>query len=146
MEGPGRWPLEARPLPSSSVVLPGVTKMAADPVDELIASWRTDAEVLDRHGHDREAERLRQQAEEVEHALRRRRSEMLTVAEAAEESGYSEKHLRRLVREGKLEAERPGGDGGRILLPRGALPRKASGDAAGPSPVERHLKRVEGTP
>lgn len=118
--------------------------MSDDPVRDLLASWREDAAALERHGHDAEADRLRGYAEDVEDALRRRRSELVGIAEAAEISGYSEKHLRRLVREGKIEADRPGGEGGRILIPRGALPRKATGGERESSPVERHLERVGG--
>lgn len=115
-----------------------------DPVDDLVARWRDDADVLERHGREAQAALLRGYAEEVEDALRRRRAELLTVAEAADVSGYSEKHLRRLVRDGKLDAERPGGDGGRILLARGSLPRKAGGGGSD-DPVARHLERVGGT-
>lgn len=120
-----------------------------DPVADLVASWREDADTLERHGRDQQANRLRRYADEVEDALRRRRSERVTVAEASDLSGYSKKHLRRMVREGRLEAERPGGEGGRILIPRHALPRKASGDAGGDdaddgSPLERHLEKVDG--
>lgn len=118
-----------------------------NPLEGLVARWREDADVLERHGRADQAERLRRQAEQVEDALRRRRTELLTVAEAADFSGYSEKHLRRLVRDGKLEAEQPGGKGGRILLSRGALPRKArDGDRDGSDgdPVAGHLERVGG--
>lgn len=114
-----------------------------DPVDALLTRWRKDAEVLERHERPRQAERLRRYADEVDDALHRRRRELVSVAEAAELSGYSEKHLRRLVRQGKLDAERPGGEGGRILVPRGDLPRKAKRTADGDSPVERHVKRIQ---
>lgn len=108
---------------------------------ELVADWREDADVLERHGRDGQAARLRRYAEEVEDALRRRRSELVTIEEASDISGYSAEHLRRLVREEKLEAEQPGGKGGRILVPRGALPRKAAGNGDA-SAVDRHLDRL----
>lgn len=113
-----------------------------DPVAELVAGWRDDADALERHGRDGQAARLRAYAEEVEDALRRRRSELVTIEEAARISGYSAEHLRRLVREDKLEADQPGGKGGRILVARGALPRKASGNGSEDSPVDRHLSRL----
>lgn len=115
--------------------------MPSDPLTDLTDRWRDDAEALERNGCGARAELLRRHAEEVEDALRRRQEERVTVDEAARISGYSEKHLRRLVRDGKLPAHRPGGDGGRILLQRGDLPRKpASGDDD--TPADRHVRKI----
>jgi excisionase family DNA binding protein len=111
-----------------------------DPVEALLSRWRSDAEVLERHGRVDQAERLRARAAEVERAVRDRRGQELTVREAARESGYSEKRLRELVREGKL----PGvsGDGGEVRIPRHALPRKPAADRDALSPVDRMADRL----
>ena len=50
--------------------------------------------------------------------------ELLSLRQAAQESGYSADHLSRLVREGKLPDRRLAGSRGRILLRRADLPRK----------------------
>lgn len=116
--------------------------MSADPLAALTARWRADADVLERNGCDSRADVLRRHAEEVEDALRRRQEERVTIAEAARISGYSEKHLRRLVRNERLPAHRPGGDGGRILLHRGDLPRKPAGGGDKDSATDRHVRKV----
>ena len=59
----------------------------------------------------------------VQHALS---DELLTLGQAAEESGYSTDHLSRLVRRGKLPDRRPPGSHGRVLLRRSDLPHKPS--------------------
>lgn len=53
----------------------------------------------------------------------------LTLAEAAEESGYSADHLRRLVRDGRLPCRRIGK---RLHFRSGDLPRKVREVDAGP--------------
>lgn len=124
------------------------------PLGRLLAGWRDDAEVLRRRGHPDAAERLERHAEEVEQALRAQRLQAITVAEAATESGYSEDHLRELARQGKIEALRPNGPRGTILLPRYALPRKPlpppsdseAGNEEGAveeSPAERAFRRSQ---
>lgn len=45
----------------------------SDPIEELVESWRRDAEALERHGRGDQSERLRRRAEEVEHAAQLRR-------------------------------------------------------------------------
>lgn len=49
---------------------------------------------------------------------------ILTLQQAAQESGYSVDHLSRLVRTGKLPDRRPPGSHGRIVLRRSDLPHK----------------------
>lgn len=74
-------------------------------------------------------------AEELEEAIRDFKMERLTVAEAADESGYSESHLRRLVREGGL----PSADGDqRLRIRRRDLPRKPGHGTRGDVSVDRN--------
>lgn len=117
-----------------------------DPVADLVDSWRDDADVLERHGRAKQAERLRLRAEEVEDAMRRRRRELLTIAEASDHGGFAEKTLRRRCREGTIEgADKVGGE---WRIPRETCPRKGrppgnhDGDR---DAVERHLDRVDMT-
>jgi hypothetical protein len=84
--------------------------------------WRARADVFDEHACPAPAAALRNAAQELEHELRAWSDELLAIADAAEESGYSPEHLRRLVREGNLSAERTNGSGSRIYVRRGNLP------------------------
>jgi excisionase family DNA binding protein len=68
---------------------------------------------------------------DLQEVLREAEGQVLTLAEAAEYSGYSEDHLRRLVREEKLAAERLGR---RLFFKAADLPRK-SRTAVDPHPV-----------
>lgn len=114
-----------------------------DPVADLLARWREDAEVLRRHGRDDQADRLERRADEVERALRDRRHQELTVAEAAAESGFAEKTLRRMVREGRVPDPRPDGSRAEIRIRRADLPRKPGGGRDDVSEaVARHVGRV----
>lgn len=45
----------------------------SDPIEDLVESWRRDAQALERHGRREQADRLRRLAEEVEHAAQLRR-------------------------------------------------------------------------
>lgn len=60
------------------------------------------AELRDSFGDGARARALEWAAEQVERAADQRADERLTLAEAALRSGYSEDHLARLVREGRL--------------------------------------------
>ena len=113
------------------------------PVDDLLARWRADAAVLRRHGHEGEADRLERLAGEVADALRAWRLERVSIAEAAAESGYSEKALRRMVRDGRLPDDRPDGSRAEIRVPRGALPRKPARERDPASErVRLHLQKA----
>lgn len=90
--------------------------------EETIAAWRADADALERQGHPHRAEALRRRADEAESALRNWWKAPLTMEQAAKWTGYSEGHLRRLVKEGALPNV---GEGHRILVRRCDLPRKA---------------------
>jgi excisionase family DNA binding protein len=63
-------------------------------------------------------------AEELESALQQQHDELLSIKEAAVESGYSEETLRRKARNGKLPAERSSGKKSHLKLRRGDLPTK----------------------
>jgi hypothetical protein len=78
------------------------TSPGTTPVDELLARWRAEAELLRRYGHAATAAACELHAREVAAVLSAVGAEQLTLSEAAAESGFSEEHLGRLVREGKL--------------------------------------------
>ncbi len=78
------------------------------PFGSLISRWHEDAAALRRRGAEVQAAVLEGCAEELEHELRERTTEALTIQQAARESGYSAEHLGRLVRDGKIpNAGRP---------------------------------------
>ncbi len=63
-------------------------------------------------------------ADELERELDRWENELLSIKEAAAESGYSEETLRRKARKGELPAERSNGNRSHLKLRRGDLPTK----------------------
>jgi hypothetical protein len=94
----------------------------------LVTGWREEADrlrTLEAHG---QAAALELAATELEAAIEASRSELLSIQQAATESGYSEEHLRRLVRQGDLPALRNGGRGSRIHVRLGDLPIKRRKD------------------
>lgn len=111
------------------------------PLDDLLARLRREAALFRRRGLEREARLQESVAEDVEAALRDWRHEELTVAEASEESGFAEKTLRRMVREGRLPDSRPDGSRAEIRVRRCDLPRKpgAERDDAVREAVRRHV-------
>ena len=91
-------------------------------VEALPATWRRQAKALRRYGGETPAVALESCAAELEATLRERDETILSVTEAARESGYSTDHLGRLVRDGKIpNAGRPGAP----RIARRHLPRKA---------------------
>ncbi|UCG88181.1 MAG: hypothetical protein JSW71_06455, partial [Gemmatimonadota bacterium] len=64
---------------------------------------------------------LRAVAAELEDAIQAQPLEELTVREAAAESGYSEWHLRELIRNGTVDARR---NGSRWLIQRRHVPQR----------------------
>jgi hypothetical protein len=95
-------------------------------LEELVAQWRADATTLRRRGAIPHAEVLEGAASELEGRLDEWATQELSVSEAAAESGYSEAHLRELVRTRRLPDHRPPGSEGRIVVRRCDLPRKLS--------------------
>lgn len=115
------------------------------PFEELVARLRREAELLRRRGLEREARLEESIAEDVEAALRDWRHEELTVAEAADESGYSPKTLRRMVREGRIPDSRPEGSKGKIRVRRRDLPRKPGAERNQVrEAVQRHVEQSRG--
>jgi len=94
----------------------------------LATSWREEAERLRTLEANGQAAALEQAAAELEAAAAVWASKRLTITEAAAESGYSEEHLRRLVRGGELPAHRNGGPKSRLYIRRGELPTKRHRD------------------
>lgn len=63
-------------------------------------------------------------ADRIERALTLTAGELLSLPEAAKRSGYSEGHLARLVREGRIPDMRPPGSKGRVLIRASDLPTR----------------------
>ena len=116
------------------------SKGADSSVERLLIEWRGDAELLRRYGHEATAAACELHARQVAAAMIAAASELLTLAEAAEETGFSVDHLGRLLREGKiLNAGRKGAPRiRRTDLPRGVRPIGQQGradPAPGPRPI-----------
>lgn len=90
----------------------------------LAEQWRSDAHVLQRRGAGVQAVVLEGCADELDSALSAWQNEALTLKLAAEESGYTEESLRRMVREGTLPAQRNSGRRSHIRVRRSDLPKK----------------------
>lgn len=71
-------------------------------LESLLAEWRADADRLRRYGHEPAAAVCELHARQVEAAMAAFDSEVLTLVEAAEESGLSADHLGRLLRTGTI--------------------------------------------
>jgi hypothetical protein len=93
-------------------------------MNELITRWLNRADELDPYAP-AAAEAYRRAADELRDAVRDHEMEALTVDEAAEESGFSAGHLRRLVQRGKLPNA---GAKGSPRIRRRDLPRKPNAD------------------
>lgn len=80
------------------------------PLLRLIAEWRAEADrIRRRYQHDGLAGLCEAHADELEAALKVVSSREVTLSEAAEISGYSRSHLRRLMDQGDLpNVGRPG--------------------------------------
>jgi hypothetical protein len=95
--------------------------MVSTELRQLAESWRTEAGRLRQFEAHGQAAACEQLADELEATLASWDVTHLTVREASEQSGYSEEHLRRLVRQGQIpNAGRPNSP--RIFLR--DLPRK----------------------
>ncbi len=93
-------------------------------LDRVVLQWRDDAETLRKRGVAAHATLLESCADELERELDRWENELLSIKEAAAESGYSEETLRRRVRKGEIAAERSNGKNSHPKLRRGDLPTK----------------------
>lgn len=91
-------------------------------VYRLIESWRQRAAIFRKHGVEQAAITIDVLVAELEVVLQAGEDKLLTLREAAVESGYSADHLARLIRQGKLA------NVGRKFAPRvrrGDLPKRA---------------------
>lgn len=96
---------------------------------DLPQTWRALAAQQRRLGAHAQASTLEWCADELEATLQTRDEELLTVRQAAHETGLSEETVRRHVRSGRLPSQRTS-PRGRIRLRRRDLPTRAQ-------PVER---------
>lgn len=97
----------------------------------LVQKWTDEANHLrDRYGLETAARICEAHVNELEAAVVASKSEILTVTQAAEESGYSEQHLRALIAEGRVANA---GQKGRPRIRRSELPHKANGHPNGRS-------------
>lgn len=100
-------------------------------LEDFLDQWRFMAEHLRSLGADGQADTLAMCVRQLEGWMWSEESRLVTIAEAADIGGYSEEHLRRLVRAGSLPAVQ-NGPGGRIRLRARAVPMKATVDAERP--------------
>jgi hypothetical protein len=109
---------------------------AAGPL-ALAARWRSDAQVLRRYGATARAQMLERMAAELEQSTAEGAAAVVGLSAAAELSGFTRGHLRRLYRNGRLVAAAL--DGGEPLFRVSDLPCK-SGSA--PADID-HPRGVE---
>ena len=95
---------------------------------ELVDEWRREADHLEWRGLVHAAQVLRSVATDLEATLHRAASALLTLRQASAESGFSEGHLGRLVRDGAIPNA---GRSGAPRIRRCDLPRKKGGLTAG---------------
>jgi len=120
----------------------------SDRMQELVREWREEAGTLRPYGGESSVAALDACAADLEAALREVDDEVLTIAEAAEVSGYSVDHLGRLLREGVIPTA---GEPHAPRICRKDLPRKlghhpgavTSGDAPLGSKVQMVRSVVE---
>lgn len=97
----------------------------ADAIRSSLAEIRAKAgELRQAFGDEPRARALEWAAERVQEALERSERQILSLAEAATRSGYSEEHLARLVRAGRIPDRRPLGSRGRIYIAAADLPTR----------------------
>lgn len=95
--------------------------MALEAVRELAETWLEEAELLRKYGAEAAASAAELHARQLVGRLEASEKELLTLAQAAKESGYSQDHLRHLVADGTLPNA---GEKGRPRIRRADLPVK----------------------
>ena len=90
-------------------------------LESLAERWLCAAETLESAFDERGAALYRHLAAELQEALRESEGELLTLSQAAAESGYSESRIRHLVSDGTIPQA---GERGRPRVRRGDLPSK----------------------
>lgn len=88
---------------------------------ELHDRWCADADTLSRYGLREPEAVLRRCLDDLHKYIEKGENDLVTVAAAAQLSGYGPDHLRRMVREQRLRNE---GSASRIMLRRRDLPTK----------------------
>lgn len=76
--------------------------MSNSPILDLVGQWNANASTLRQYGAESHAQVLESCAQELQETLHGSNDTLLTLAQAADHSGYSADHLGRLVREGKI--------------------------------------------
>ena len=94
---------------------------------DLAAAWRTTAAQLRRYGAEPQALALEAVADDLFEVLAGAENALLTLKDAARESGYSVEHLGRLLREGRLPNA---GRRGQPRIRAADLPRRGPGALA----------------
>ena len=116
-----------------------------DSVHQVLSEIRAKAvELRQSFGDDSRARALEWAAERMELALAHAESELLSLAEASKRSGYSEEHLARLIRTGRLPDRRPPGSRGRLYLSASDLPRRPKKAHTGDADVHELASRLYG--
>lgn len=88
---------------------------------QLAERWREEAQLLEKYGDVVGAKACALHATELEAAMTEAENEELTLEQAANESGYSERRLREMIASGQLPNA---GKKGAPRLRRGELPRR----------------------
>jgi len=102
-------------------------------LDEVVAEWRTEAEIMQKHGLVARAEHLLAQADQVEAARATEANTLVTVEEAVRLSGKHADTIRRWVRAGTLRNHAPAGEP--PLFRRGDIPTR-------PTPIRPFINRA----
>lgn len=111
------------------------------PTERLAGVWRDEANRMEQHGDTRGATVFRFHADELVEAIYQGRAELLTLTEAATESGYSEDHIRHLVSEGRIPNA---GRKGAPRVRRGDLPLKPGLSSDGKEAATAITRTLEG--
>jgi hypothetical protein len=112
---------------------------------ELAARWRADAQVFRRYGSTGRARMLERLAAELEQTATEEAAAVVDLTTAAQLTGFTRGHLRRLFRDGRLAPVRMEGD--EPLFRVADLPRKLTGNGQGQAAVralfgERRVSRT----
>ena len=111
----------------------------ADLVADLVRDWRAKAYLFREHAHQATAIAYETCAEQLESELHTLSQEHLTLAGAALLGGYSEDHLGRMVREGRIPNA---GRRGAPRIRRADVPIKPNGVACAPSRAQVDREQI----
>ena len=104
-------------------------------LDELVETWRTEAEILRKHRLTAHADALLVHADEVEAARQTEATALVTVEEAARIAGKHADTIRRWIRAGTLRNHAAEGEPPKVR--RGDVPTR-------PTPIRLGLKKNAG--